>query len=258
LASSAPMLRMPIAARGRQPSLRYSDRGSCWFGVTGVPGQPASPALFPHGVAAAGIDRQRAKSEFRALIRAAFYYQCSNNLIRKQPSLRPMNRHLRSSPCSPLIAGLGPPDRRKQPPVRPRPQAADKSLIYMALSRITGSNLRAEAMIRPVFRPFTGGFAPTHRVSAPPGASLLASVAWRIDDAPDEPGLPPHPDPLPPPKGREGRFRSGFCIAGVAANLVIALSRTWGPRHPFHPARRGRHHLPPACQSEVPHYVANI
>jgi hypothetical protein len=27
LASSAPMLRMPIAARGRQPWLRYADRG---------------------------------------------------------------------------------------------------------------------------------------------------------------------------------------------------------------------------------------
>jgi hypothetical protein len=41
----------------------------------------------------------------------------------------------------------------------------------------------------------------------------------------------------------------------AAADLVIALSsRTSSSRHPFHPARRGRH-LPPACHSEFPPHL---
>ena len=76
--------------------------------------------------AAAGPDRQLAEAEFRP-------------------------------PGSfPLIARFGPPDRRKLSPVRRRREAACKCLIYMELSRMTGPNLGAESMIRPVLPGFTG------------------------------------------------------------------------------------------------------
>jgi hypothetical protein len=53
----APMLCMPIAARRRQPSLRYSDRDLAGFGVTDIPGQPAAPSPPPFRGAAADVDQ---------------------------------------------------------------------------------------------------------------------------------------------------------------------------------------------------------
>ena len=68
-----------------------------------------------------------------------------------------MNRRLAASPARPLIARFGPPNWRKKLPVRPRPAAACKCLIYIALPRNTGSNLGAKSMIRPVFPLLQGG-----------------------------------------------------------------------------------------------------
>src|SRR6516225_5985365 len=67
-----------------------------------------------------------------------------------------MNRHKVLSPASPLIARFGHPDRRKLPPVRRRQDTEGKYLICTTLSRMTGSNLSAESMIRPVLPAFTG------------------------------------------------------------------------------------------------------
>jgi hypothetical protein len=71
-------------------------------------------------------------------------------LLLAKPCVSPMNRRLVPSPCSPPDRPIRPRERRKSPPASPRRQAASKWLIYMVLSRMAGSNLSAESMIRPV------------------------------------------------------------------------------------------------------------
>jgi hypothetical protein len=55
----APMLCMPIAARRRQPSLRYSDTDLAGFGVTDIPGQPAAPSASPVSRSSSGCRPRR-------------------------------------------------------------------------------------------------------------------------------------------------------------------------------------------------------
>jgi hypothetical protein len=141
---------MPIAARHRQPSLRYSDRDLARFGLTCVPGQPTAVGRLPAPRAAVGRDRRLAEAEFCPYIRAGFCYYYDNIRVYNIPRSNPMKRRPVPSPAIPLIARFGPRDRRKMPPVGPRREAAYKYLIYTALSRMTGSNLSAESMIRPV------------------------------------------------------------------------------------------------------------
>ena len=51
------MLRVPVAARCRQPSLRYLIEDLAEFGVTDIPGQPAAPSAPRFRGAAADVDQ---------------------------------------------------------------------------------------------------------------------------------------------------------------------------------------------------------
>jgi hypothetical protein len=79
----APMLRMPIAARRRQPSFRYSIRGSCWVRrdqCSRLAGFSVRLSRSPEQrrVSIAGLPR----AEFRSHIRAGRYCLRADTMIR--------------------------------------------------------------------------------------------------------------------------------------------------------------------------------
>jgi len=80
------MLRVPVAARCRQPSLRYLIEDLAEFGVTDIPGQPAAPSASP---VSAEQQRMSTKAEIRSYIRAGSYCQYGNTCVRNR-GLNPM------------------------------------------------------------------------------------------------------------------------------------------------------------------------
>ena len=97
----APMLPMPIAARRRQPSLRYSDRILRVFGSANRDGRLPAPR-------AAGCRSRLAEAEFRRYIRAVLHCQYDNTFI--------CNRQFETDESTPGSLPCYPPDSPIQAP----------------------------------------------------------------------------------------------------------------------------------------------
>src|SRR5271166_5865445 len=175
------MLRMPIAARHRHPSLRYSDRGSCGFGEASVPDRPAAAADFPlrrqQRVSIAGLPRRSFSciSELAFIVNIAMMVSATSTFETDEstPDI--------PSPASPLIVRFGPRDRRKTPPVRRPREAAGKYLIYTALSRMAGGKSQRRNDDSPCLPAFTGVGEIARRLLL---AGLeVAKTGWRAGGA---------------------------------------------------------------------------
>jgi hypothetical protein len=119
--------------------------------MTCVPGQPAAPVSASAPRASDGYRSPACRGRVSPLYQSRLVILIRQYAYWQQASLNPMKRRLAPSPASPLIPRFGRPDRQKQPPVRRRQEASGKCLIYITLSRMRGSNLSIESMIRPVF-----------------------------------------------------------------------------------------------------------
>jgi hypothetical protein len=116
---------------------RLADRRRSGEVMAGIPGDAVLPmALVDYsaidsglGGAAAGCRSPACEGRVSPLYQGYLLLLIRQCLYSQQANLNQMNRHEAPSPASPLIRRFGRPDRRQQPPVRRRQEAAGKYLI---------------------------------------------------------------------------------------------------------------------------------
>jgi hypothetical protein len=111
---------MPVAARRRQPSSRYSDRGSCWVRRDRCSQSAGHSVCLPVPRSSGGCRSAACRGGVSLLYQSRPLLSIWQYVYLQQASLKSDESTSGSLlPASPLIARFGRPDRRKQPPVRP-------------------------------------------------------------------------------------------------------------------------------------------